>query len=130
MGMISFDTNVVLRFLLDDVPDQTVQVSKLIETEKVYVTDVVVVETVYVLEKVMLLERADICELVTGFLGLDTVVHNPYFLVEALAYYLKHTALSIVDCYALAEAEAYQNSLATFDQRLLKQGVGVTRLPG
>ena len=120
--MISLDTNVVLRFLLDDVPEQTQKSTMVIANNKVYVTDVVVVEVIYVLEKVILLPRVDICRLLSDFLGFANVVHNPYFLLEAIQLYENHPSLSIVDCYASAEAKAYSNQLATFDKRLASQG--------
>jgi predicted nucleic-acid-binding protein len=120
--MISLDTNVVLRFLLDDVPEQTKKAAEIIEKEKVYVTDVVVVEAIYVLEKTLQLARKDIAELVTSFLGFANVVYNPYFLVNAINLYEQHPALSMVDCYASAEALAYSNQLITFDRRLVSQG--------
>ncbi len=120
--MTSLDTNVVLRFLLNDVPEQTNSAKKTIEKNKVYVTDVVVVEIIYVLEKVILLSRKDISDLMSSFLGFSNVVHNPYFLTEAIKFYKAHPSLSIVDCYASAEAKAYSNKLATFDKRLASQG--------
>jgi uncharacterized protein len=119
--MISLDTNVVLRFLLDDVPEQTKKATEIITNNKVYVTDVVAVEVIYVLEKVIELSRQDITKLVTSFLGFSNVVHNPYFLLSAIGLYEHHTSLSIVDCYASAEAEAYKNNLVTFDKRLASQ---------
>ncbi|MDZ7786410.1 MAG: PIN domain-containing protein [Candidatus Saccharibacteria bacterium] len=120
--MISLDTNVVLRFLLDDVPTQTKKATNIISKNKVYVTDVVVVETIYVLEKVILLPRKDITKLVTDFLGFSNVVHNPYFLIKTLALYERSPSLSIVDCYAASEANAYANKLVTFDKKLSTQG--------
>lgn len=120
--MTSLDTNVVLRFLLDDVPEQTKSAKKVIEKNNVYVTDVVVIEIIYVLEKVMLLSRKDISDLLKGFLGFANVVHNSYFLIETIKFYEVHPSLSIVDCYASAEAKAYHNKLATFDKRLAMQG--------
>jgi predicted nucleic-acid-binding protein len=120
--MTSLDTNVVLRLLLDDVPDQTFTAKKIIEKNKVYVTDVIVVEIIYVLEKVMLLSRKDISDLLIGFLGFSNVIHNPYFLTETIKFYEVHPSLSIVDCYASAEAKAYHNKLATFDKQLVSQG--------
>src|SRR5689334_5959901 len=120
--MISLDTNVVLRFLLSDIPDQTDKVTKLIETQKVYVTDVVVVEIVYVLEKVYELPRQDVCELVLDFLNFSNVVHNPRFLLDTIAMYKNHPALSIVGCYASEEARSFGNDLVTFDKRLANQG--------
>lgn len=120
--MISLDTNVVLRFLLDDVPEQTAAATKTIEQNKVYVTDVAVVELVYVLEKVILLSRQDVSTLMMGFLGFANVVHNPYFLLDTIKMYENHPSLSIVDCYGSAEASAYGNKLVTFDKRLASQG--------
>lgn len=119
--MISLDTNVVLRFLLDDVPEQTIKAKNIISKNKVYVTDVVVVEIIYVLEKVMLLPRKDITKLLTDFLGFSNVVHNPYFLVESIELYEHSPSLSIVDCYVAEEAKAYKNKLVTFDKRLSTQ---------
>lgn len=120
--MTSLDTNVVLRFLLNDVPEQTEIAAKVISKDKVYVTDVVTVEVVYVLEKVIELSRKDITKLVTGFLGFANVVHNPLFLLNAINFYEHHPSLSIVDCYATAESDAYNNKLVTFDKRLASQG--------
>lgn len=120
--MLSLDTNVVLRFLLDDIPEQTKKATSVVQKNKVYVTDVVVVETIYVLEKVILLPRQDIAKLVTDFLGFASVVHNPYFLEEVIEFYEQHPSLSIVDCYESAEAKAYDNQLITFDKRLVSQG--------
>ena len=120
--MLSLDTNVVLRFLLNDIPEQTEIATNTIENNKVYVTDVVVVEIIYVLEKVIELSRHDITKLVTSFLGFSNVVHNPYFLDDVIQFYEQHPALSVVDCYAAAESKAYKNELATFDKKLASQG--------
>ncbi len=120
--MISLDTNVVLRFLLNDVPEQTEKAAKIIGKDKVYVTDVIAVEVIYVLEKVIELSRQDITKLMTDFLGFANVVHNPYFLLTTINLYELHSSLSIVDCYAAAEAEAYNNRLVTFDKRLVTEG--------
>ena len=120
--MISLDTNVVLRFLLGDVVDQTKKATELIENNTVYVTDVIVVEIIYVLEKVYELSRKDICELVNDFLNFNNVVHNPRFLLKTIVLYENHPALSIVDCYACEEAKDYGNELITLDKRLINQG--------
>jgi predicted nucleic-acid-binding protein len=85
--MTSLDANVILRFLLDDVPDQTDEATKLIETSKVYVTDVILVEVVYVLKKVYELSRKAICDLLLEFLSFSNVVHNPRFLLDSIALY-------------------------------------------
>jgi predicted nucleic-acid-binding protein len=118
----SLDTNIVLRFLLDDIPEQTERATRLIKNSTVYVTDVVAIETVYVLEKVFGLSRNDVCELLLGFLGFNNVIHNTRFLTDTIELYRIHPALSIVDCYACEEAKSYGNELVALDKRLITQG--------
>ncbi|HSX00227.1 MAG TPA: PIN domain-containing protein [Patescibacteria group bacterium] len=120
--MISLDTNIVLRFLLGDVAEQTEKATELIENNMVYITDVIVIEIIYVLEKVYELSRKDICAVVTDFLNFTNVVHNPRFLLKTINLYENHPALSAVDCYACEEAKDYSNELVTLDKRLISQG--------
>ena len=118
--MNSLDTNVVLRYLLDDIPEQTLRAKGVIVGSPSYVTDVIVAETIFVLERVVGMDRIDIVRLIQMFLSLPTVVCNDYFLDQAIALYGTKTALSIVDCYAATEAKVYGNSLMTFDKALVK----------
>ena len=120
--MLSLDTNVILKFLLNDVPEQTKIATTTIKNNRVYVTDVILVEVIYVLEKVIELSRKDITTLLISFLGFSNVVYNPYFLEDVIQFYVQHTSLSIVDCYAAIEAKAYNNELVTFDKKLAVQG--------
>ena len=120
--MNSLDTNVVLRYLLNDIPQQSVKSRAVIISSASYITDVVVVEIVFVLEKVIGMERSDIVELVTSFLSLPNLIYNDYFLDQCLDLYGSNKTLSIVDCYAATEAKAYANSLLTFDKELVKHG--------
>lgn len=120
--MNSLDTNVVLRYLLDDIPEQTVRAKAVIVNSSCYVTDVVVTETIFVLERVVGMDRSDIVQLVQMFLSLPTVVYNDYFLDQAIELYDKKTMLSIVDCYAATEAKIYGNSLMSFDKGLVAHG--------
>lgn len=120
--MISLDTNIVLRFLLNDVPIQSRKATSLITRNQVYVTDVTITETVYVLQRTMGVERSRIVSLLKELLRVDTVVTNDYFLEEAIDLYGIQPSLSFVDCYSAAEAEAYGNGLVTFDKKLVKHG--------
>ena len=68
--MLTLDANVLLRWLLNDVPDQAAAAEALLsQAERFVVPDVVLIETVYVLERVMLLSRKTVAlsvELVFG----------------------------------------------------------------
>lgn len=116
------DTNVVLCFLLNDIPEQSAKATKLISEDPVYVTDVVVAETIIVLEKIYRLNHKDIGELITDFLGLNNLIYNKYFLNQTIDLYVERPSLSFVDCYSALEAKAYQNKLVTFDKALAKHG--------
>ncbi len=120
--MTSLDTNVVLRFLLDDIPEQSAKAAKLISENQVYVTDVVIAETIVVLEKIYKLSHNDIVELLTDFLGLNNLVYNQFFLTNAIDLYKERPNLSFVDCYSATEAKMYNNSLVSFDKQLVKHG--------
>ncbi len=86
--MIAIDTNVLLRYLLQDDAQQSPLVTRLIEQhDKVLVTDVVLVETVWtVLGKKYQARRDDIINMVSGLLGEPTIVfENPQVVWAALS---------------------------------------------
>jgi len=120
--MNSLDTNVVLRYLLNDIPEQTEKVRTIIASSGCYITDVVAAEIVFVLERVIELDRQDIVKLLKSFLSLPNMIYNDYFLDQALELYEEQLSLSIVDCYAAIEAKVYKNYLLSFDKDLIKHG--------
>lgn len=120
--MNSLDTNVVLRFLLGDIPAQEDTAKQVIRSSTSYVTDVVLTEVVFVLERVIEMERVDIVRLVGAFLSLPNLVYNNYLLDDTLDLYGKKPSLSFVDCYAATETMVYKNTLYTFDKQLAKHG--------
>ena len=127
--MNSLDANVVLRYLLNDVPEQSLKSKSIITGSASYVTDVVAVEIIFVLERVIGMKRPDIVMLFKTFLSLPNLVYNDYFLDQAIDLYGAKNNLSIVDCYAATEAKMYGNSLITFDKELVKQGGDHVREP-
>ncbi len=127
--MNSLDTNVVLRYLLNDIPEQTLKSKAVITGSASYVTDVVVTETIFVLERVVGMDRADIVRLIKKFLGLNSLIYNYYFLDQVIELYGVKKMLSIVDCYASVEAKVYKNVLITFDEELAKHGGKHVREP-
>jgi len=120
--MNSLDTNVTLRYLLNDIPEQAIKAKAIITNSSCYVTDVVLTEIVFVLEKVIGMERSDIVSLIKTFLSLPNLIYNDYFLDETIDLYGEKKALSFVDCYAATEARMYNNTLLTYDKLLIKHG--------
>ena len=120
--MKSLDTNVLLRFLLRDVPDQTARAIAAVADDDSYVTDVVVTETVFALEKFYGAPRDTIALSIRSFLALPNLTCNEPLFRDVLDLYETRPSLSIVDCYATVEAGIWNNSLLTFDKNLVKQG--------
>jgi len=54
------DANIVLRYLLNDIEDQSEKAAELLENNEVFIPNEVIAEIVYVLEKVYRLENAEI----------------------------------------------------------------------
>jgi predicted nucleic-acid-binding protein len=77
--LTSLDTDVVLRYLLNDIPEQSLKSKAVITGSASYVTDVVAVEIIFVLERVISMERSDIATLIKAFLSLSNLTYNDYF---------------------------------------------------
>ena len=127
--MSSVDTNIVLRFLLNDVPAQTSRSKKLLSSSPVYVSDVVVTETVYVLEQTLKYDRSFISSLLRMFLDLPGVSHNDHILPDVFSLFEQKPSLSFVDCYAATEAKIFGTKLYTFDKKLINQGGAHVQAP-
>jgi len=127
--MNSLDANVILRFLLWDVPEQSRRAERLIAYSPCYVTDVIFTEVVFVLERVVGMERADIGRMLGKFLTLPSVLSNDEVLLRALDLYLKRSSLSFADCYSTVEASENGADLVTFDRDLIKQGGSHVKQP-
>ena len=69
-NMVLFDTNMILRYLLNDNKEMAEQAEKYIEHEDVLVTIEVIAEVIYVLKGVYSLEREKISDTVKAFLNL------------------------------------------------------------
>ena len=129
MKQSSLDTNVILRVVLKDVPDQALRSAEFINQTRCYVADVVVAECVFVLEKVYKLDRKEIATLLVNFLDLETVSFNESLIENTFGLYAESAILSFVDCYSIIEATLASNSLVTFDQAIIKKHGTTAREP-
>jgi predicted nucleic-acid-binding protein len=118
----SLDTNLVVRFLLRDIPDQAAAAIRLLDESQCYITDVVITEVIFVLEKIYGSTRDDIGATIKGLIARQNLICNRGLIDDVLDLYIERTSLSIIDCYAAMEAMAFGNDLATFDKGLLKHG--------
>ena len=121
----SIDTNVLLRIILGDNPDQRTLALELLERPATtfYLSSVAIMEVAFVLEKIIGYTREEISESLTRVLGAyNNIEYDEKTLRNALEFYVNHPSLSFDDCY-LAEEAAQKNCepLWTFDHKLATQ---------
>jgi predicted nucleic-acid-binding protein len=118
------DTNLLLRFLLDDIPDQCEQVDKLFhqaqsETIQIQIESITIFEIQFALTKHYGFSKIHVIE------GLRTIMSTGFFeiperkaLLLAIQYYESFN-LSFADTYLLARAKIERLEIHSFDRRLM-----------
>ena len=121
--MSSLDTNVLMRYIWADVPEQYKKVTKLLDDEDqtFYISDMVVAEVIHNL-KISHIRRSSIVGAVKRLAERKNIVMSDFVTETVLPYYAEHPALSFVDCYVAMEAEEKgREPLWTFDKKLANQ---------
>jgi len=125
--MIALDTNVLVRFLVEDDPKQSRQAARLIEKavasgEPLFISDIVMCETVWVLGSAYGFSRADIAGALANLLRAKSVVFaSTDRLASALEAYRGGKG-DFADYLIREQAHAHgADQVATFDRALLKE---------
>lgn len=116
--MVMFDTNMILRYLLNDNTEMAEKAEQYLDAGNVSVTIEVIAEAVYVLKGVYSLERKRIVNTIKEFLELVDC-QEMEVLNAALDTYAEHN-LDFVDCILYAYHKVKGVEIATFDKDLLK----------
>lgn len=121
------DTNVLIRYLRNDVPAQFAIARDLFarvqqDKEKMYIAEGVLIEAAYVLEKTYGVPRQKVAEQLEAILFYKGVVNKNKAAVSwALRRHAETKKLDLVDCLLVAQAFARDNvELVTFDDRARK----------
>jgi predicted nucleic-acid-binding protein len=119
----SLDTNCLLRWVLKDIPEQTAAVQQLMSSGLVfYVANAAITEIAFVLEKVYGLPREAVVSNIQTIIAAENINCNHTFFQAILPMYIKHPALSFVDCQLALQAELQSRvPLYTFDKKLAAQ---------
>ncbi len=117
--MTSVDTNVLVRFLVNDNPGQNRRARKLVESGDVRISPTVLLEAEWVLRSLYAQEAGRIHESFRRLLGLPGVLADePQRVERALAWY--DAGLDFADALHLAFA-GRGTSFATFDTKLARR---------
>ena len=117
-NMVIFDTNMILRYLLDDNQEMADKAEQYLNAGIVSVTIEVIAEVVYVLKGVYSMERDKISDTIKGFLGIVNC-REMDVLNLALNTYAERN-LDFVDCVLYGYHVAKGIEIATFDKKLIK----------
>lgn len=116
--MLAIDTNVVVRYLTADHPEQSPKAKALIGAEHVFVRTTVLLETEWVLRSVYGVTPIKIAKALHAFAGLPNVaLDEPALIAKALDW--AERGMDFADALHLAKAEGC-NALVSFDRRFAK----------
>jgi len=121
--MKSLDTNITLRLLLRDVPEQLDKVLNLIDSSKansLMLEDAVLFECVWIMSgKMYRFDRQLVGKLLLGLTSIPQIICNKAMLEKAIPLYVSHKKISFVDACLTAYAELNNAvPLLTFDRKL------------
>jgi len=128
----SLDANVVLRLLLNDVPDQHAAAVALVERADApfVVSDIAVIEVVFALCRHYEFSRAAATEAIDGLMSLTQIDCNRVMFKRALPSFIDHPKLSFEDCCLATYAEfSHAEPLWTFDRKLAGQAHSARLVP-
>ena len=122
--MQAIDTNVVVRYLTGDDPEQAAKARDVIDTGGVFVSTTVLLECEWVLRSVYGLSGDDVAAAMKAFSGLPGVtVESPYLLREALDRAEK--GMDFADALHLGAA-AHCETMLTFERSFIRTAGGAS----
>ena len=118
--MIIFDTNAILRYVLQDNLEMAEEVKRQLSCDVCFVPVEVVAECVYVLSKVYKVERDVIAKTMADIINMDNIMAAQYSVIlHALQVYAS-TTFDFVDCLLIGYAKKDGYTVFTFDKQLRK----------
>jgi predicted nucleic-acid-binding protein len=124
--MIGVDTNVLIRLMTEDDPNQALKAQNLFERESVFVTKSVLLESEWVLRSLYGFERSDIAASFNVLLGLPNVYCEDADNVKDAIEWTRQE-MDFAHAMHLASARPV-GSFATFDRKLAKQATNLSEL--
>lgn len=117
--MIAVDTNILVRYVVNDDPVQAQQAKELLRENEIFISKTAILETEWVLRGVYKLPQDTVLKALLKILGLENVsVENEYQIAEAIEYYKK--GLDFADALHYVANKQVDN-FYTFDEKFVKK---------
>lgn len=117
-NMRLIDTNIILRFILNDNPEMAKCAKETIEAGA-YTKPEIIAEVVYVLKSVYAVRRERIGSIIQNISKIIHLENGPRILYAAELY--SATSLDFVDCLLAAYHTINHETVVTFDKKLKKR---------
>lgn len=125
--MVSIDTNIVVRLLVNDDPSQTARAASLFKANKIFISKTVVLESEWVLRAVYNLDRKKVNASIVALISLeDVVVEDEAVLFSALEIHSK--GMDFADALHVASSHR-ADKFATFDTAFRAKAVKLNIQP-
>ena len=125
--MLAIDTNLVVRYLTGDNPEQAAQARDLIDANAVFVSTTVLLETEWVLRSVFAYAAPLIAQRLRAFAGLPTVTTEDASLAARALDWMEG-GMDFADALHLGKASGC-TAFVTFDQRLVRAAEALDAVP-
>ena len=124
--MIAVDTNLLVRLLTSDDPDQAQRAARIMESDDIFIPKTVMLETEWVLRHAYGIKKINIIKGFQRLLGLRNVeVEDPDNVIQAISWY--DSGLDFDDALHLASSKRAEK-FATFDSALTKKARQVSSI--
>lgn len=118
--MIVVDTNIILRYLLNDNEELSSKATEIIDNNDIFIPTEVIVEASYVLRKVYNVEKEKIFEAIKLLINMEDINFQNKETIELAFKTYSEENLDIVDCMLFAYSKSEKYNVATFDKKLNK----------
>lgn len=116
--MKTIDTNVILRYLLNDVPEQSeIAAQVIMQGAKSYPE--IIAEVIYVLVKLYSVPREKIAELLMPFI--DEIEFDIPAIIKFAVNMYSQTKFDFVDCLLVARKIVLGDTIFSFDKKLMNK---------
>jgi predicted nucleic-acid-binding protein len=119
--MVLFDTNAILRYILQDHEEMADRVEKRLTEELCHIPVEVVAEVVYVLSGVYRVERKTIARTLNDLAETDNIRMAEKNVIHHALDIFASSKLDFVDCLMVGYAKEKHYTVFTFDKKLQKQ---------
>ncbi len=116
--MVLFDTNAILRYVLQDNLDMADKVERQLQDNVCYVPVEVIAELVYVLTKVYRVDRGKVCRTLTDLADMPNIRAGKDDVVRHALGIFSSSTLDFVDCLMVGYEKERGYSFFTFDKQL------------